>query len=98
VAPTTPTSSRSAALGRAGVLGRLVDAGWGAANGYPALVLDAGGLEAEVDVLESVDLAAHWARLDQFEGPGYTRVAVTVRTSADDVEASTHVLGEDARG
>ncbi len=70
----------------------LVDAGWGAGLGYPALVLDANGSEITVDVFESVDLPAHWARLDAFEGPGYQRVVTTVRTSAGDVETSIYVL------
>jgi len=74
------------------VNGRLVDAGWGAGLGYPALVLDPGGSAVSVDVFESVDLLAHWARLDAFEGPGYQRVVTTVRTSAGDVDASIYVL------
>ena len=45
------------------VHGMLVDAGWGAGLGYPAMVLDPGGSPISVDVFESVDLPAHWARL-----------------------------------
>jgi gamma-glutamylcyclotransferase (GGCT)/AIG2-like uncharacterized protein YtfP len=52
------------------VCGTLVDAGWGAGLGYPALVLDARGTPVDVQVFESVELPAHWSRLDQFEGPG----------------------------
>lgn len=74
------------------VNGMLLDAGWGAGLGYPALVLDPDGSEISVDVFESVDLPAHWARLDAFEGPGYRRVVTTVRTSTGDVEASIYVL------
>ena len=72
----------------------LVHAGWGAGLGYPALVLDPDGADIGVGVFESVDLPAHWERLDAFEGPGYRRVVTTVRTSAGDVDASIDVLVE----
>ena len=74
------------------VNGMLVDAGWGAGLGYPALVLDPDGSPIDVHVLESVDLPTHWARLDAFEGPGYQRVVTTVRTSTGDVDASIYVV------
>jgi gamma-glutamylcyclotransferase (GGCT)/AIG2-like uncharacterized protein YtfP len=64
--------------------GMLVDAGWGANLGYPALVLGAGSA-IDVDIFESVDLPAHWARLDTFEGPGYERVVTTVHMPTDHV-------------
>jgi gamma-glutamylcyclotransferase (GGCT)/AIG2-like uncharacterized protein YtfP len=74
------------------VNGTLVDAGWGADLGYPALVLDPDGPHVDVVVFESADLPAHWSRLDQFEGPGYERVTTTVRTRAGDREASIYIL------
>jgi gamma-glutamylcyclotransferase (GGCT)/AIG2-like uncharacterized protein YtfP len=74
------------------VFGTLVDAGWGAGLGCPALVLDPRGIAVDVHVFESIDLPAHWSRLDEFEGPGYRRVAATVRTPAGDVAASIYVL------
>jgi gamma-glutamylcyclotransferase (GGCT)/AIG2-like uncharacterized protein YtfP len=74
------------------VRGRLVEEGWGAPLGYPALVLDPDGPVVEVQVLESDDLAAHWARLDDFEGPGYRRVLAPVRTATGEVEACLYVL------
>jgi gamma-glutamylcyclotransferase (GGCT)/AIG2-like uncharacterized protein YtfP len=74
------------------VNGILVDAGWGAGLGYPALILDPDGSAIDVDVFESIDLPAHWARLDAFEGPGYQRVVTVVRTSTGDLEASIYVL------
>jgi gamma-glutamylcyclotransferase (GGCT)/AIG2-like uncharacterized protein YtfP len=80
------------------VNGMLVEAGWGAGLGYPALVLDPDGSEISVDVFESVDLPAHWARLDAFEGPGYERVVTTVRTSTGDIDASIYVLVEGSGG
>jgi len=79
------------------VHGTLIEAGWGASLGYPALVLDSGGTAVDVHVFESADLPAHWTRLDEFEGPGYRRVATTVRTPAGDLEASIYVLRTDER-
>jgi gamma-glutamylcyclotransferase (GGCT)/AIG2-like uncharacterized protein YtfP len=74
------------------VNGMLVEAGWGAGLGYPALILDPDGSRIDVHIFESIDLPAHWARLDAFEGPGYQRVVTTVRTSTGDVDASIYVL------
>jgi gamma-glutamylcyclotransferase (GGCT)/AIG2-like uncharacterized protein YtfP len=96
LAPGRPNHSHVAGLrGRwfpGQVHGRLVDAGWGAPLGYPALVLDPGGPAVDVQVLESGDLPAHWSRLDDFEGPGYERVLTTVRTAGGDVDAYLYVL------
>ena len=72
--------------------GMLVDAGWGANLGYPALVLGPAGSAIGVDIFESVDLPAHWARLDTFEGPGYERVMTTVHMPRGDVDACIYVL------
>ena len=54
----------------------------GAELGYPALILDPDGTPIAVDLFESLDLPAHLARLDQFEGSGYQRIVTTVRTPA----------------
>jgi gamma-glutamylcyclotransferase (GGCT)/AIG2-like uncharacterized protein YtfP len=80
------------------VHGTLINAGWGAGLGYPALVLASDGAPVEVHVFESADLPAHWSRLDEFEGPGYRRVAATVHTSSADVRAFIYVLGEPDHG
>ena len=75
------------------VRGRLIEEGWGATMGFPALVLDPTGPEVEVQVLESAELPEHWERLDEFEGSGYQRVAALVMTSDDGpVHASIYVL------
>ena len=74
------------------VHGRLIEAGWGASLGFPALVLDPDGSALGVQVLESDDLPAHWSRLDDFEGPGYERVLTTVHTRNGDVAAYIYVL------
>ena len=77
---------------RGHVHGRLVDAGWGAGLGYPALVLDSDAVAVEVHVFESADLPAHWSRLDDFEGPGYRRVTTTVSTTTGQLDAFIYVL------
>ena len=74
------------------VHGTLVDAGWGASIGYPALTLDPDGPTIAVHVFESVDLPAHWPRLDDFEGPGYQRAVATVHTPQGAITASIYVL------
>ena len=76
------------------VFGTLVEAGWGATLGYPALALHPDGAAIAVHVFESADLPAHWARLDSFEGPGYSRVVTTVSTLAGDIAASIYVLAQ----
>jgi len=74
------------------VFGTLLEEGWGARLGYPGIILDPGGEPVPVHLFESADLPSHWARLDQFEGPGYRRVITNVRTRAGDVPASIYVL------
>ena len=74
------------------VQGRLVEAGWGAALGFPGLILDPSGSPIDVYVFESDDLPAHWSRLDEFEGPGYQRVVTQVRTGDGERSAYIYVL------
>lgn len=74
------------------VRGHLQQQGWGAAMGFPGIVLDPDGPEVPVDLLTSADLPGHWARLDDFEGEGYQRVITPVRTADGDVEASVYAL------
>jgi gamma-glutamylcyclotransferase (GGCT)/AIG2-like uncharacterized protein YtfP len=76
------------------VRGALVDEGWGAELGYPALVLDPGGTPIEVYVFESEALVHHWDRLDEFEGPGYRRTPVDVSTDEGVLAASIYVIAE----
>jgi gamma-glutamylcyclotransferase (GGCT)/AIG2-like uncharacterized protein YtfP len=78
------------------VRGSLVDEGWGAELGYPALVLDPGGPPIEVYVFESEALVHHWDRLDEFEGPGYRRTPVDVSTDEGVLAASIYVIAESA--
>ena len=74
------------------VRGRLVDAGWGAALGYPGLVLDPLGPVVEVYLFESAELPDHWPRLDEFEGTGYRRVVTQVRTADGELDAWIYVI------
>jgi gamma-glutamylcyclotransferase (GGCT)/AIG2-like uncharacterized protein YtfP len=74
------------------VYGGLLNAGWGAGLGYPALILDPNGSAIEVDVFESAELPAHWSRLDTFEGPGYQRLPTTVDTATGQLQAYIYAL------
>ena len=73
------------------MLGRLVDKGWGAKLGFPALELDDEANRIEVDLLQSADLPDHWQRLDAFEGEGYRRVVATIQVDDTSVEAWIYV-------
>lgn len=53
--------------------------GWGAAVGYPGILLDEQGDEVQGWVFTSDSLAEHWARLDAFEGEGYERVVTMAK-------------------
>jgi gamma-glutamylcyclotransferase (GGCT)/AIG2-like uncharacterized protein YtfP len=61
------------------VIGTLLPEGWGAAAGYPGIVLRKPGGEVEGLLFSSDSLPEHWARLDEFEGEGYERVLTTAR-------------------
>jgi Gamma-glutamyl cyclotransferase, AIG2-like len=80
------------------VYGRLVDAGWGASLGFPALILDPEGTIIHVHVFESVDLPAHWSRLDDFEGSSYQGVVTTVHMPTGEVDSHIYVLGAQDQG
>lgn len=79
----------------AAVTGKLYPAGWGAAQGFPGLVPDECGDEVRGFVFSSDQLAAHWQRLDDFEGEGYLRVLATVtRKDGSKIEAFLYALSE----
>lgn len=61
---------------KAAIRGKLYANGWGAALGYPAVVPSDDGEWVEGLIFRSEELAAHWQRLDDFEGEGYERVVV----------------------
>lgn len=56
------------------IRGELRQQGWGAAVGFPGIVLDEDGPEVHGMLLISAELSEHWQRLDDFEGDGYVRV------------------------
>ncbi|MEM9384392.1 MAG: gamma-glutamylcyclotransferase family protein [Pseudomonadota bacterium] len=77
----------------ANLRGDLVDEGWGAGMGYPAIVPREDGPSVEGFVLSAPALAAHWPRLDAFEGEGYERVVVTVTLDTGErVDAQVYAL------
>lgn len=78
----------------ASITGTLVHQGWGAALGFPGVIVDAHG-EDRVDgfLFTSDRLDEHWHRLDEFEGDGYERVPTSVRVAEGRVEdAYVYVL------
>jgi gamma-glutamylcyclotransferase (GGCT)/AIG2-like uncharacterized protein YtfP len=58
------------------VTGQLMQLGWGAALGYPALVPAADGAAVRGFVFSSPRLADFWTTLDAFEGEQYERVFI----------------------
>lgn len=75
------------------ITGRLEERGWGAALGFPGLVLDTSGNDVvEGLLISSPALPKRWAELDEFEGPGYERVEATVRTATGKVRAFVYTL------
>ena len=77
------------------VLGTLFPEGWGAAAGYPGVVLDERGREVEGFVFSCESLGEHWVRLDEFEGEGYERVLTRAKlTDGTTVDAYIYRLRE----
>lgn len=64
------------------VRGDLHERGWGAASGFPALVLRDDADPVAGFVLTSASLEGEWPRLDEFEGDGYERVSALVTLSS----------------
>ncbi len=77
------------------VRGRLLAIGWGAAQGFPGIVLDPDGEVVEVAVLESDALADRWSHLDAFEGASYVRTLTTVQTAEGPLPAYVYALADD---
>lgn len=72
------------------VRGVLVQEGWGAGLGFPAIALAADGPEVSGFLFVSDRLDDHWARLDAFEGEEYDRVVAPAKRT-DGQEADAHV-------
>ena len=78
--------------------GTLLQEGWGADMGYPGIVLSEDGDDVAGFVFSSPDLAAHWSRLDAFEGDGYQRTLTQVRLSdGQAVDAYIYTLSAGGR-
>lgn len=69
----------------ASVIGSLHQEGWGAAAGYPGIVLDEGGSEVAGFLFTAETLPKHWARLDEFEGEGYERILTRARRATGEL-------------
>ena len=67
------------------VHGDLLQRGWGAEHGYPALRWDPLSAQIAVKLLVSEDLEHYWQRLDEFEGSEYQRILVPVYTGDSEV-------------
>lgn len=77
----------------ASLKGHLEHAGWGAAMGFPGLVIHNDGEEIQGHTFLSENFADHWDYLDEFEGSEYERVLTTVRlTEGQLVEAFVYTL------
>ena len=75
------------------VKGQLKQQGWGAAMGFPGLVLDEAGGEISGFLFTSENLGSFWNTLDDFEGEQYERVLVDAHLQDGSlVEAYVYVL------
>lgn len=77
------------------VAGKLYSEGWGAAMGFPGIVLNEPSDEISGLVFSSKDLSDNWSKLDEFEGAEYKRVLTEVKLAdGNNVEAYIYVLKE----
>lgn len=75
------------------VKGHLVNEGWGAEQGCPAIIPAQDGEWVEGHIFVSNNLSAHWQQLDDFEGSEYTRTLVEVdMENADNYQAYIYAL------
>ncbi len=74
----------------ASVRGTLYSEGWGAAMGYPGIILGEDGEEVEGFLFTSDDLHAHWSDLDEFEGKAYERIP-TMATIKDGIKVPAYI-------
>ena len=77
----------------ASVNGYLKSQGWGAAMGYPGIILDNHAGEIKGYIFCSNNLNYHWDELDDFEGEEYLRILTTIKTKDNNyVEAYIYTL------
>ena len=75
------------------VRGNLLEEGWGAAMGFPGIILNKTGEVVNGFIFSSENLAEHWERLDAFEGEAYERlVAEVLLENGQSVEAYIYAL------
>ncbi len=75
------------------IRGTLLDRGWGAGIGFPAVIIGDEGQEISGYLFRSEGLEAAWPELDDFEGADYRRVPVSVALSTgESVEAFVYEL------
>lgn len=79
------------------VHGHLHNEGWGAAKNCPGIELDAEGQAVAVHIFTSPDLAAHWSRLDAFEGDEYRRTATMAETETGPLPVSIYQLARPSK-
>ncbi|MHA4811321.1 gamma-glutamylcyclotransferase family protein [Flavitalea flava] len=60
------------------VTGDLINQGWGADMGYPAMIWNPDGEKINGQLLISKELLNHWQRLDELEGKDYKRILIPV--------------------
>jgi len=70
---------------RGWVTGELLERGWSAAMGYPALRWCPEGGQIEAFLFVSDELPGLWRRLDEFEGLEYKRIWAPFRTADGEV-------------
>lgn len=77
------------------VTGKLYQNGWGAALGYPGIVIDSQGDKVEGLIFSSDKLPDNWSMFDEFEGEGYQRVTVTVELAdGNNTDAQIYALAQ----
>ena len=75
------------------VTGELLQEGWGAAAGFPGIIVNDHGPTVHGFLFTSEDLSELWQRLDDFEGDGYERALTTVTLrGGEQAEAHIYVL------
>ncbi len=97
LAPNRPNAHVLGAVGgswdEATVTGNLHMEGWGAAMGYPGIVLDDSGNQVSGFLFSSANLCNYWNKLDEFEGEAYQRILTTATLKdGNTVDAYIYVL------
>jgi len=70
---------------KASVRGTRNDKGWGVNKVHPGFIPDENGDVVNGLIFTSNDLPANWARLDEFEGADYKRVAIIATLENGDI-------------